>query len=95
MAPDDTTTIRGTAIPAVRDNVIFELGLFMGRLGRNRCFLVYPRNERPNLPSDLSGIVMVDYDDGRILTNPSAALTPAATALKRSITELGCRSFRL
>ncbi|WP_244108276.1 TIR domain-containing protein [Burkholderia cenocepacia] len=40
---DDSTTSRGTEWPAPRDNVIFELGLFMGRLGRKRAILMEPR----------------------------------------------------
>jgi len=41
--PDDVTVMRKATVSAVRDNVIFELGMFIGRLQRNRCFIVVPR----------------------------------------------------
>ncbi|MFL9828908.1 TIR domain-containing protein, partial [Rhodoplanes sp. SY1] len=68
---DDIVRIRGASSPVVRDNVIFELGLAIGSLGRSRCFIIKPRNYVDlHLPSDLSGITVADYDanrsDGRI-----------------------------
>ena len=44
-----------------RQNVIFELGLFIGRLGReNVCPIV---NNVAELPSDYLGIVYIPYDE--------------------------------
>jgi predicted nucleotide-binding protein len=41
--PDDITESRGQLRATPRGNVIFELGFFMGRLGRHRALLVEPR----------------------------------------------------
>lgn len=54
--PDDLTVSRGIRAQTVRDNVLFELGLFMGKLTRYRTILVHPRVKELKLPSDLQGL---------------------------------------
>jgi CRP/FNR family cyclic AMP-dependent transcriptional regulator len=44
-----------------RENVIFELGFFIGRLGRNRTLLLEPVKEKANLPADLNGLITLTY----------------------------------
>jgi hypothetical protein len=60
LTPDDVTTSRNSKKLAPRDNVIFELGLFMGGLGRERCYLVHENDPQGKanlkLPSDLLGV---------------------------------------
>lgn len=85
--PDDVTESRGDRYRTPRDNVIFELGFFMGRLGRHRSLLVEPRGEEIKLPSDLSGINTITYKyDAK---NLAAALAPACNKLRETIRELG------
>src|SRR5207247_7335392 len=43
FSPQDELRMRGKDVLSARDNVIFELGLFTGRLGRKRAFIVMPR----------------------------------------------------
>ncbi len=50
---DDVTFSRGTLKTSPRDNVIFELGLFMGALSRERTFVLVPRGVDFKVPSDL------------------------------------------
>lgn len=86
--PDDLTESRGESKPSPRDNVIFELGFFMGRLGRHRALLLEPRGEEVKLPSDLAGLTTVPYKygDGRDLP---AAMGPACNRIREIIQELG------
>lgn len=58
---DDMVITRDTTWPTMRDNVTFELGLFMGRLGRRRAFLMEPRDTDIQLPSDLAGMTTIPY----------------------------------
>jgi CRP/FNR family transcriptional regulator, cyclic AMP receptor protein len=85
--PDDVTESRGERYRTPRDNVIFELGFFMGRLGRHRSLLVEPRGEEIKLPSDLAGINTITYKyDAK---NLAVALAPACNKLRETIRELG------
>jgi predicted nucleotide-binding protein len=61
VLPDDTILSRGTEHHASRDNVIFEIGLFMGELGRERTLLVKPREEKIKIPTDLLGLGVLEY----------------------------------
>jgi CRP/FNR family cyclic AMP-dependent transcriptional regulator len=87
-SPDDQTTVRGHDWPTPRDNVIFELGFFMGRLGRQRAILMESRDSKTKLPSDLAGITTICYrfDPG---PNGAALLGPACNELRQHIMKLG------
>jgi predicted nucleotide-binding protein len=64
-----------------RDNLIFELGLFTGTLGRAKTFLVKCRDEDIELPSDLLGVTTVEYGmrtDGNFM----AAISPVCLRIK-------------
>ena len=61
---DDEVTSRGIVSGAPRDNVIFELGLFMGALSRQRTFILTPKGTSIKLPTDLLGITHLRFDPG-------------------------------
>ena len=54
--------MRGRVLTSARDNVIYELGLFSGKLGPERCFFVVPESEKVHLPTDLAGITAGEYE---------------------------------
>lgn len=56
LSPDDVLTMRGEQASVPRANVIFEIGLFIGGLGRERVFLIAPGNQDLQLPSDMGGV---------------------------------------
>jgi hypothetical protein len=61
MSGDDLTTSRNATLLTARDNVLFEMGLFIGQLGRERVtVIVQQAKDGPELkiPSDLAGVTM-------------------------------------
>ena len=61
---DDCTMMGGVEMPTVRDNVIFELGLFMGQMGMDRAFWLSPQGaQAPHIASDLGGIVHLSFKE--------------------------------
>lgn len=82
--PNDVTRMRKSELNTVRDNVVFEFGLFIGRLGRNRVFFVTPRNSKElHLPSDLLGITAGTYDADH--SNIRAALGPFCNQVREEL----------
>lgn len=88
VSPDDVTDSRGTSKSTPRDNVIFELGLFMGTVGPRRSFMIYERNTKPGLPSDLAGVTAVTFNMQRS-GNLRASLGAAATTIEERISRIG------
>ena len=62
LTPDDDLVYRKKNMKAPRDNVIFEYGMSVGKLGSTHSFTVSP-NEKCNLrkPSDVDGITDARY----------------------------------
>ncbi len=87
--PDDVVESRGATNPVPRDNVIFELGFFMGRLGRHRTILMEPRGEEVKLPTDLSGINTITYRPSAKPTDLLSVLGPACNKLRAIFEDLG------
>jgi predicted nucleotide-binding protein len=84
LTPDDVLEKRGERAPAARDNLLFELGLFTGTLGRARTFLVLDKTTHMHLPTDLSGVTAVTYQP-RKDHNLIAALGPVCNRIRRAI----------
>src|SRR5476649_1429176 len=58
---DDFLVSKEKAFQAPRDNILFEFGLFLGTLGRDRVFLLHPRDLNLKLPTDLGGVAFLDF----------------------------------
>lgn len=89
FAPSDTVRLRRRNYAAVRDNVVFELGLFIGKLGQKRTFFVVPDGkDNLRVPTDLAGIVPGKYNAKRKDKNFQAALGPFCDQVRGQIKKL-------
>lgn len=89
FAPNDIATIRSRSEHVVRDNVIFEMGLFVGAIGKSRSFILKPRDVEMHLPTDLLGVTPADYDARRSDSDLVSATNRACTLIKSEVERLG------
>lgn len=88
MAPDDVISVRDVQKKSVRDNVIFELGMFVGRLGIERCYMLVPSGVGDiHLPTDLTGITSIPYDASRSPNETVSAVSPACAKIVAAMHE--------
>lgn len=88
MTPDDVTASRGRRISSPRDNIVFELGLFMGVIGRDRTYIAAQKGIDLKLPTDLLGVSVALYAPHR-RRPPGQRLRALSRALWKRIQELG------
>jgi hypothetical protein len=86
---DDTTRIKGTKYTTVRDNVLFEAGVFMGTLGPDRTILLWPSSgAQLRLPTDLEGLIRETYTPSRS-ARKKPDITTALVSIRRRVESLG------
>ena len=89
LTPDDLVQSRSVESFGPRDNLLFELGLFMGRLGRTRTFIVHQADVRMKIPSDLAGITTAQYEWPREDKSYRSAVGPACDSIRDVVRDLG------
>lgn len=95
FTPDDLSTIREQDKVVIRDNVLFELGLFIGNLGKERCFIVKPRGIDLHFPTDLLGLTPADYEAERSDDDLSSAVNHPCVLIRKEIERLGLLSEQI
>jgi len=86
VTADDLATRKGKRVYVPRDNIIFEIGLFMGAIGRERTFIVCSEESMSGLPSDLAGITIAPLSGG-----PKKGLTNVSLLIGNTIAKCGRR----
>jgi predicted nucleotide-binding protein len=89
--PDDIVRSRERTQATVRDNVIFELGFFMSRLGRARSLLLVPRGPEVKLPSDFKGLTPIKYHKEGNGSDLAIALGPTIDEIGNIVRKKGVR----
>jgi hypothetical protein len=96
MSSDDISIVRRKEYGTVRDNVLFELGLFLGVMGPDRTFAVLDdggAKRGVKIPTDLSGITIPRFSNkDQIDLLASASL--AVYTIKGRIKDLARRHNR-
>jgi len=89
LTADDQLKTRGKEQRAPRDNIVFELGLFMGAIGRNRTFMLVEKRKRTalRLPPDLRGVTYLPL----VTKNKK----PLATSVAHAVSEIRKRILEL
>jgi predicted nucleotide-binding protein len=91
LTPDDKTKSRGTVKDAPRDNVVYELGLFTGALGRERSLIVVPSQTDIKIPTDLLGVTTLRYTPRKSTSALMRQLESAVTDIVARIKQHGPR----
>ena len=90
LGPDDKVVSRNEKSDAPRDNIVFELGLFMGALSHERTLMISPRGCGIKIPTDILGLTPLSYKSGD--SNDFAALlAPACNQLRGIINKIGVK----
>lgn len=79
MSPDDQIESRGRKQTSARDNVLFEMGMFLGKVGSERVFVFVQeaeKNKAVKMPSDLAGVIIPrfsNFDEYDLIASVNAA----------------------
>ena len=84
--PEDVLEIRGVKQLTVRDNVLFECGLFFSSIGMSNCFFLVPDDVKDlRIPSDLWGIEPVKYHARK---SDHSGVGAACTSIRKAIGQI-------
>lgn len=69
FSPDDLAYEKGSssdsARPRARQNVVLELGFFLGKLGRERVLVLHKQVPNFDMPSDYAGVLFKPFDEAQ------------------------------
>jgi hypothetical protein len=86
FSPDDDVVVRERIYKITRDNVLFEAGMFLGMQGKDRTFIITPRDvESFHIPTDLVGITTAAYEPDQLKKDVHSALAPAIAKIRLAI----------
>ncbi|HHF3240946.1 TPA: TIR domain-containing protein [Vibrio alginolyticus] len=89
FSDDDVIKMRGKERTSIRDNVLFEFGLFIGELGRERVFFVSPEGADIHIPTDILGVTGGTYETNRKDSCFKSAAGVFCNEVRRTAKKLG------
>ena len=91
LTADDLVRSRKRQQIAPRDNVVFELGLFMGAIGRPRTFMLVEQSKKQiRVPPDLEGLTYLRFSraNRKSLTDAARQIRSALQGTVRDVADL-------
>lgn len=87
FAADDISKIRNNEYLTTRDNVLFEYGLFLGRVGIDKAYVL--KEASVKIPSDLNGVTLLTYHTNIVdgVKVPDVEFENQLASLKKKIDE--------
>ncbi|MEW6672839.1 MAG: TIR domain-containing protein [Thermodesulfobacteriota bacterium] len=85
LGPDDQVLSRGITSNAPRDNMLFELGLFIGAIERARTLFIIPADADIKIPTDILGLNPLRFlsRTGSLADNVVPVCTDIAALIQR------------
>lgn len=91
FSPDDLIEIREKNYYTTRDNVLFEAGMSIGMLGRNRTFILVPKKQKDSIElhllSDIDGLITISYNYKKEEKNVANLVRNACVEIKNNLIE--------
>jgi hypothetical protein len=84
LTPDSLVNHNGNTGQVPRDNVLFELGLFIGQLGMSRTFIVHENTADLRLPDYIHGVGCGRFTQPKNGSSMQAALGPISHQIRTS-----------
>jgi hypothetical protein len=89
LQADDVLKIRDETVRTARDNAVFELGMFIAALGKERVFFLVPKDsDGIHLPTDLIGLEPGHFVPPECERDLLAAIGPFCNKVRRQIGNL-------
>ncbi len=84
VTKDDLSDVRGKLEFTPRDNVLFEYGLFLGRVGLDRAYMICEKGVK--IPTDLKGINLAFFNTKKSISKDRT--TYATNSLEKELQKL-------
>jgi len=90
FSSEDELRMRDKSNMTVRDNVLFEFGIFLGKLGKARNFFVRPRKDKSShIATDLLGVTPLEFYLPESQDDLQSALSAACNQIRGRLEKLG------
>ena len=89
LGPDDLASLRHEEFQVARDRVMYQVGLFAGKLGRDRCFVLAPGSaDDDNRSINIPGLNICYIDPNKLKSDMKAAIGSVGNEIRLAVLSL-------